>query len=734
MPAVTARTERALVALLLAAFVALAVGFSLGPIFEGPDEIEHYRYVRALARTGRLPDAALIQSFDTGAWGEFHQPILYYALAALPVRALGDDGFDHFEERLNPTYGYRFEVPGNDNKNLFLHARAERFPYAESAIARTVHLLRLLSVAFGAGTALAGYGVFRLLWPDRPDRRLLALAALVFMPQFAYMSSVVTNDALSYLLITLSLYLLLRQVRDGPSWRRAALLGAVMGLALLTKLSAAFLIFPAAVTTLLDRRSWRGAALTVALVALIAGWWYARNWALYDDPTGVEVLFRWSAPSEQIRDGGVAFDIGWQRFGFAYETFWARFGGGSVAVSSAIYRFFDGLAALALAGAGFQLLRALRRPVAPQDRRYAAVMAVYGLAWLAAAFYWASRVWSGNQGRFLLPGIAAWAALIAFGLDAWTPRRLRAPVTLAVALALAGVATVSLLGYYLPAYRVSPAPDEIERPAALRFDGLAELIGSGPVSPRARPGETITLSLYWRALGPADRSLQTYLHSAGSDVVRRDSIPATGNLLATDWRAGETWAEHFTVTIPADAAPQQVVPLVAGLYDPATGAPIPARDASGNEVTPIVGRLAINGPPQPGEPQARFGSGVGLLDATIDPRDRAVEVCLTWIARAEMATDYTVVARLEGPDGALLDQLDRPPREGAYPTGAWARDERVRDCLTLASGAPLPDGWRVRVGLYDPATLERLPVEDRAGREVADSLLTLRPDERDSEH
>lgn len=725
MPGIAARAERAIAGVLLGAFVALAAGFSLGPIFEGPDEIEHYRYVRALAQTGRLPDAELIQQYDAGAWGEFHQPILYYALAAPLVRALGDDGFDQFEERLNPYYGYRFEVPGNDNKNIFLHTRAERFPYRASAIARTVHLLRLLSVAAGLGTAIAAYGVFRLLWPDRPDRRLLALAAVVFMPQFAYMSGVITNDALSYLLITVSLYLLLRQLRDGPSLRRAALMGVVMGLALLTKLSAAFLVFPAAVATLLDRRSWRTAPLTVALVVLIAGWWYVRNWALYGDATGVEILFRWSAPSEKIGDGRLALDIGWQRFGFAYKTFWARFGGGSVAVSDALYTFFDALTVLVLSGAGLRGLRALRRPPAALERKQAAVMIVYGLAWLAAAFYWASRVWSGNQGRFLLPGIAAWAALIAFGLDAWTPRRLRLPLALAGAAVLGAVATAALVGYYLPAYAVAPVPDAIARPLSYRFDGLAELIGMAPAQPRARPGETITLSLYWRALAPADRPLQSYLHSAGSDAVRRDSIPATGNLLATDWRAGETWAEHYTVTIPPGAEPQRAYPLVAGLYDPAAGLALPAQNDAGVEVTPIVGRIAINGPPQPGEPVARFGRVAGLLGADVEARGGAVEVCLTWIALAEMDRDYTVAARLESADGALLAQTDRPPRAGDYPTGAWARDERVRDCLTLAPEHALPGGWRVRVGLYDPATLERLPVVDGAGRALPDALLPL---------
>jgi len=729
MRTITAHTERVLVGLLLVAFVALAVGFSLGPIFEGPDEIEHYRYVRALAQTGRLPDAELIQTYDEGTWGEFHQPILYYALAAPFVRAIGDDGFSRFEERLNPYYGYRFEIPGNDNKNVFLHTRAEQFPYRDSEIARVVHSLRLLSVGFGALTALSCYAIFRLLWPDRPDRRLVALSAVVFMPQFLYMSSVVTNDALSYLLITISLYLLLRQAHDGPSIQRAALMGLVMGLALLAKLSAGFLIFPAAVATLLDRRTWPYAALTVAMVLMVAGWWYARNWVLYGDPTGVEILFRWSAPSEMIDDGRLAIDIGLQRFGFTYETFWARFGGGSVAVSEAIYRFFDVLTILTLAGAAVQVVSALRHPnpISWLTRRYAAVMVVFGLAWVVAALYWASRVWSGNQGRFLLPGIAAWAALIAFGLDAWTPRRIRSAVSAAIAVALGVVATVSLLGYYLPAYAVSPVPDEIARPVALRFEGVAELIGMAPAAPRARPGETIQLSLYWRALGETERSLQSYLHSVGSDVVRRDSIPATGNLLSIDWREGETWAEHYVVTVPFDAMPQKVYPLVAGLYDPEAGVPLAAEDANGKLITPIVGRIAINGPEAPGEPQMYFGDEIGLLESMIETRDGEVELCMTWIALGEMDTDYSLVARLETVDGVLVEQIDRSPRDGGYPTGAWAADERVHDCFILAPHEALPDKWHVRFGLYDPATLERLTVSDRDRRALPDGLATITP-------
>jgi len=726
MRIISTRVEHGLVGVLLIAFVVLAIGFSLGPIFEGPDEIEHYRYIRAIAETGRLPDAALIQQYDEGAWGEFHQPLLYYVFAAPLVRLLGDDGFRFFEERQNPYYGYRFEVSGNDNKNAFLHTRAEQFPYSESALARTVHIIRLLSVAFGAATALVCYAIARLLWPDRPGRRLLALSAAVFMPQFLYMSSVVTNDALSYLLITLSLYLLLRQVRDGPSLRRARLLGVLMGLALLTKLSAGFMIFPAAAATLLDRRTWPYATLTVGVVVLVAGWWYVRNWALYGDPTGVEILFSWSAPSEKIGDGSLALDIGLQRFGFAYETFWARFGGGSVAVSDLIYRFFDVLTVLTLAGAGVKVAKAFSRRVSPLHQRYGIVMVVFGLSWLAAALYWASRVWSGNQGRFLLPGIAAWSVLIAFGLDAWTPRQIRRPMTAAMSVLLGVVAFISLFGYYLPAYAISSVPETIARPVTLRF-GVAELIGMAPAAPRARPGDTVSISLFWRAIHPSDRLLQSYLHSVGSDVVRRDSIPATGNLLSTDWREGQTWAEHYTVTIPSDATPQRTYPLIAGLYDPDAGVPLVAEDVHGNPATPIVGRIAINGPEAPGDPDSFFGDTIGLLDVMADVRNGGIESCMTWIALEEVDTDYSLTVRLETEGGELIEQMDRSPRAGDYPTGAWAKDERIYDCLMITPNETLPEFWRIRFGLYDPANLERLPVRDRSGHTFPDALVTITP-------
>jgi hypothetical protein len=725
------RRERIVAGVIIAAYVVLAIGFSLNPIFEGPDELEHFHYVSAVEETHRLPTPNIIETFQQGGWGEFHQPILYYALLAPVLAVIGDVENIRYEDQRNPYYPYEIGIAGNDNKNIYAHPRSEAFPYRDSRLARAAHLLRLVSVIFGVCTVLTAWAIFRLLWPDRPDRRLLALGFVAFMPQFVHMSSRISNDILSYWLATLALLLILRQLRDGPSWSRAAVLGVVLGLALLAKLSTSFLIFPVGLATLLDRRAWRYAGLTVVLVLIIAGWWYVRNWSLYGEPTGAEIVFRYTAPFEKIGDGGLALDVGIRRLPFAYQSFWARFGGGSAAVGSWIYTFFDALTVLTCAGLGIGTIRLevrrINRSRLPSrlDLKYALVIGVSALAWLLAVLYWSSRAWSGNQGRFLLPGIATWGVLVAWGLDQWTPRRLRMPLALGGIVVLGVIVAICLFGYFLPTYRVSAVPAHIDRPLDIQYGDVAELIGMAPAQPRAQPGQVIRITLYWRALRPSEVSLQAYLHSVDSDVVRRDSLPGTGNLLSTDWRPGQEWAEQYVVRIPKDAPPQTVDTLIAGLYDPKTGETLTATDAQGQAVTPVIGRIAINGPSQRFKSAYRFGDVIGLAEPVLTQQGDQVQVCLRWLSLAKTSTDYHVFVHVLGADGTLITQADFEPKNGAYPTGAWSPGEAIDDCVTL--DLP-PSGWQVALGLYNLDNGVRLPVRDAAGHaQPNDSVLLSLP-------
>jgi 4-amino-4-deoxy-L-arabinose transferase-like glycosyltransferase len=748
-------SERLLVSMILVAYLALAVGFSLGPIFEGSDEIEHYRYIRTIIEKKSLPDPF------SQPRGEYHQAPLYYLLAAPFTLGINDWDFAQIDGRLNPYHGSQIDIPSNDNRNVYVHTRAETFPYDHSPTARAVHLIRLFSVLLGLGVVLTSYAVFRILWPDRPDRRLLALGTVAFWPQFLYQSSVISNDALLYLLATICFWLLLRQLRDGPSRRSMFWLGIVLGAILLTKVSAVFIALPVGLTLLLNRRAWRLVPIMLAALLSVAGWWYGRNAIVYNDATGTRaVLATW--PSEVIRPGKLSVDIGLQRIPYAYESVWARFGHGAVAVGQSIYLFFDGLVILTLTGITAGVVRTIwlsvRRAGHEQavDRKEGKegqkekktfflnafynlgdektqlqqriIVGVFSLVWVGALLYWASVMWSGNQGRYLLPGIAAWGALVAWGLDQWTPRRLRMPTALGGIVVLAGIATICLVGYFLPAYRVLPVPAHIDRPLSIQYGDAAQLIGMAPAQPHARPGQTIRITLYWRAIQPTALSLQTYLHSVDSHVVQRDSLPGTGNLLSTDWQPGETWAERYVVSIPADTPTQTVYSLIAGLYDPHTGQALTATDGQGHTLTPLIGRIAINGPAQPFPPAYRFGDVIGLADPTLTWQADQVEVCLRWLSLARTAIDYHVFVHVLAEDGTPLTQADFQPKNGVYPTGAWSPGEAIDDCVTLHAPDLPPSGWQVAIGLYNLDDGLRLPVRDSAGRMQPDDSVLVSPD------
>ncbi|GAB4480231.1 MAG: hypothetical protein Kow00124_26730 [Anaerolineae bacterium] len=722
-PSLSPAAERVLVTLMVAAFVLLAAGFSAGPIFEGPDEIEHYRYVRTMVDTGRLPDPA------GQPRGQYHQAPLYYWLLA-PVRLLlgSDADFALIDGHKNPYHPYLIEVPGSDNKNVYLHHRAEAFPYTRSDVALAVHLMRLISVLIGAGTLLAGYAVFRELWPEQPAFRLLALGVMAFWPQFLHLSGLVNNDNLLFLFATLSLLLMLRILRCGPTPQRSVLLGLTLGAALLTKASANMMVIVVAAFLLLDRRAWRWLPLIAAPVLAVAGWWYIRNTILYHDPTGIQAMFQtWQ--SEVIRPGRVALDVGLQRTPYAYRTFWARFGHGAVGLPQPFYRAFDVLLGAALLGAvGRGLLLIQRREDRPAALpiKQGVLLAAFIVTWIISLIYGASIAWSGNQGRYLLPGIAAWAALLAYGWLSLIPTPLRLPAALGGALAAAAVAAVALFGFFLPAYRTQPAPAAVEQPLAYRFGSVAELTGISPATVRGRPGEVVEVTLVWKALAPADSELLAYLHSVGADVVRRDSHPATGNLLATEFEVGQTWAETYAIQIPRDAEPQRVYPLVAGLYDPASDAALPAFTPDGGEVPPVVGRVAVNGPPQEAEPQYIFGDAIGLAGIDLARDGDAGQVCVQWIALDEGAVDYQVFAHVLAA-GEILAQYDGAPRGGGYSTGAWAAGEVIDDCYPLDLSSVPESGWQVGLGLYNLADGVRLPVRDGAGSPQPNDMVLITP-------
>ncbi len=289
------------ISLILLAFLLLAGAYSVvTPLFEAPDEIWHYEYVRWLAEGEGLP-----RPEDVGAapWNqEGSQPPLYYMAAALLTRSIPTDNAGEII-RYNPHAAVG-QADTFGNKNMMAHGPAEGWPWQGVALA--AHLARLLSVLLGALTVLFTYMAAHTVFPTRPAIGLAAAVLVAFNPQFLFISAAVSNDALvtavsaaALLLAVIALGLREEDGQQGkPSWGQLAVMGLVAGLGALSKLSG-LLIIPLFGITLSvvawRRRSWREwliYGLTAGGLALgIGGWWYVRNWLLFRDPLALTVMF-----------------------------------------------------------------------------------------------------------------------------------------------------------------------------------------------------------------------------------------------------------------------------------------------------------------------------------------------------------------------------------------------------------------------------------------------------------
>jgi hypothetical protein len=111
--------------------------------------------------------------------------------------------------------------------------------------------------------------------------------------------------------------------------------------------------------------------------------------------------------------------------------------------------------------------------------------------------------------------------------------------------------------------------------------------------------------------------------------------------------------------------------------------------------------------------QATFASQIELSAWAFDPGPLApadvLRVSLSWRSLYPTETDYTVFVHLVDQDERVWAQHDSPPVGGSRPTSSWQPGEEIIDNHGLALPLDVPPGeYRLAVGLYDPATGERL--------------------------
>ena len=471
------------------------------PVWEGYDEWSHFAVIRRVALRGEiLParDSALPRDVGTSL-----------ELAPLPWawRAAGGAHLTHDQYwRLPPLTREAREInfrvlPRNwqwqDSTGSYRAHEAYQPPLYYWTMAPLMVLLgggamarQLLAVRW-LGAVLASFAIpftWRIAREVLCEERLaLGCAAIVaVMPGFALTAAHAGNDCLAAGLFALLLWRGVRMAQGDGSTREGLILGAVLGLGLLTK--AYFLTaIPAVAVLACWRMRWR-AVVPLAVALAVGGWWYGRAYAETGTLTGL-TDFMMARDAQQGSEVGQIFGVPWAHavdsilFSHLYAGGWSF-----LTVRSWMYHVFYAAILAALVG----LARVKRSPA---------------LLWLAGAYacfwagelyhvviLWVSRGVATSMGYYLYAVVAAEVTLCTAGLvrlakrwPAWVPA---AGVALFAALDLYAMHAVSV-PYYTGLIR-HKANGAMEAFHGAALDG----VGLGEIARRIAAFKAPTLSAF----------------------------------------------------------------------------------------------------------------------------------------------------------------------------------------------------------------------------------------------
>lgn len=600
----------------MSVFAVLAATYAVViPLFEGPDEDDHFRYAKYLADERALP----VQLFQAGGGAAGHQgwqPPLYYALAALAFSPVDTSDYARRLQR-NPAQSFTGDR-ACCGRNLYFHLAAEDFPYERTTLA--VHLARGVTILFGMLSVGAIWLLVTTLFPGYRYLALATTAVATWNPSFLFASALVSNDVPLVAFCTLALWVMVKMIlrAESVNWKTSALLGTFIALALLTKTTALGLLPLGAVVILFAAyraRAWRALfGLTFAAlgpIVILSAWYFARNQILYGDALAYRLIAASALPP---RDAPLTLPELWQiNLPWLWQTFW----GGPTPGDFPQWFLYALLFALLVGVIGAAAYGIRQRRALGAARLGALGMLLAWLAFIFAAQVQFIRVASGtDQGRYLFPAIATVALIYVLGWreSVWqiVSRVRRAAderavtrhtslvwTALALALPLFVLIAFTLPAFARPTLRDAASAQIDGAPLDATFENGMQLRGYQLGARAVSCGETLDVHLDWTSAERLRATYRVFAHLVSAQGVvagNKDVIPGGGAYPTVYWQPGKMFRD--TIRVPLNSGARAgAYNVIVGVYP--FGAPderVNLRGADADYVT--LSDVRVNAPPE----------------------------------------------------------------------------------------------------------------------------------------
>jgi 4-amino-4-deoxy-L-arabinose transferase-like glycosyltransferase len=382
------------------------------PPNEAPDEGAHLEYINFIAAKKELSNQFIP---DKMAGYEGHHSPLYYVLLGSFVAICSENNRVDINPLANKEH-WATKDTKRKSSYVFSGSIFNIFPGLKGAY--LFYILRIISILITVINLIYLFKIGTIFFKEK-RWLIFYLLFIATLPQFQFISGMINNDNLANLFSTLCIYYSLNILTNQSAPKSSYFkLGIFLGLGTLTKITVLF-IMPFLLIEFIyllwhksnvgnRKHILYGYAITIIAAVLISGWFLVRNYLIYGDFSGHNVM-ETTLPEYVTKRSLFSSYFIYYFFPNVFGSFIGKFGWMNILLPTIIYLGYIVLLIVSFGG----LILHIKDKKSENSTVYFLVLLI---SLCLGALIYSNLTFSRDQGRFLFPVISCIGLLFAIGI------------------------------------------------------------------------------------------------------------------------------------------------------------------------------------------------------------------------------------------------------------------------------------------------------------------------------